>query len=335
MPEALARLFAHGNLGVNIFFALSGFVIAMSVRDEAVSWGYAGRFTLRRSIRLDPPMWAAIALELVLVALSQRYFSSVVKASMPSLPQVASNMVYVQEFLGYAHISPVFWTLCYEIQFYVTFVLVLVTGAWLGRRIAPAMRTVFVGSVFATLFVASLLLHEGVALPVPRGVGLMRWSEFFLGVMTFWVCAGRMPKWIFALAAVLVLVVSVQGAKSIELLMVSLTCTVCAVSYLVRSVDRMAGSPVLQTLGRISYSTYLYHGSLGYRTVSLGQYLFGASLTAITGPLLWLVSLAVAVGGSAILWYLVERPTVALSRRVGLTARSLPLDANQTMTRAT
>jgi hypothetical protein len=48
----------NGFLGVEIFFVISGFVIAYSVWDGAYSFRYLGLFALRRSIRLDPPILA-------------------------------------------------------------------------------------------------------------------------------------------------------------------------------------------------------------------------------------------------------------------------------------
>jgi peptidoglycan/LPS O-acetylase OafA/YrhL len=55
MPKWLQTLFDHGVLGVSIFFVLSGFVIAHSLYKQHVTLRLAGRFMLRRSIRLDPP----------------------------------------------------------------------------------------------------------------------------------------------------------------------------------------------------------------------------------------------------------------------------------------
>ena len=60
-PDSMRQLAGGGHFGVNVFFVLSGFVIARSVRDGSMTPAYLGRFTLRRSVRLDPPYWSAIA----------------------------------------------------------------------------------------------------------------------------------------------------------------------------------------------------------------------------------------------------------------------------------
>jgi peptidoglycan/LPS O-acetylase OafA/YrhL len=64
--EPFHTVLANGYIGVYIFFVLSGFVIAHSVRDATITAGFIGRFALRRSLRLDPPYWAAIAAAIIL-----------------------------------------------------------------------------------------------------------------------------------------------------------------------------------------------------------------------------------------------------------------------------
>jgi peptidoglycan/LPS O-acetylase OafA/YrhL len=60
--EALRTVAAHGYLGVEIFFVLSGFVISYSVRNASITPRFVGLFALRRSVRLDPPYWFVIFL---------------------------------------------------------------------------------------------------------------------------------------------------------------------------------------------------------------------------------------------------------------------------------
>src|SRR5689334_15625966 len=57
LPAWVVLILNHGNLGVPVFFVLSGFVIAHSVHSERVTMPFAAKFMLRRSLRLDPPYW--------------------------------------------------------------------------------------------------------------------------------------------------------------------------------------------------------------------------------------------------------------------------------------
>ncbi|MEO1183425.1 MAG: acyltransferase family protein [Cyanobacteria bacterium J06636_27] len=55
LPDRLEYIaFKLGNLGVAIFFVLSGFVIAHSLRNAKINPSYVGRFSLRRLLRLSP-----------------------------------------------------------------------------------------------------------------------------------------------------------------------------------------------------------------------------------------------------------------------------------------
>src|SRR5580765_2120755 len=120
MPGWLVSILEHGDLGVAVFFVLSGFVIALSLDDKPIGWPTVGRFMLRRSIRLDPPYWAAIV-----TAISFSVLASAIVRGRPvetfSVGQIVAHLFYAQDFLGYRNINTVFWTLCLEVQFYLVY----------------------------------------------------------------------------------------------------------------------------------------------------------------------------------------------------------------------
>ena len=121
LPVWADAAFRGGYLGVDVFFVLSGLVIAMTLPESPITWKYIGRFALRRSVRLDPPYWVTLA------------FASAIYAALgdpPSARSVLAHIFYLQNILGFQNIVSPFWTLCYEIQFY----LALVVLVWLGQR---------------------------------------------------------------------------------------------------------------------------------------------------------------------------------------------------------
>src|SRR5262245_48068528 len=112
----------HGWMGVEVFFVISGFVIAYSLRKAWMTPGYLGNYALRRSIRLDPPYWVTIA-----VALALHFFGPAllnVPSPMDAPPtgrQIASHALYLQDVMGYGNLSVGLWSLCIEVQFYLLY----------------------------------------------------------------------------------------------------------------------------------------------------------------------------------------------------------------------
>ena len=132
VADAVVRASGYGPLGVDVFFVISGFVIAYSIRDDPVTLGYAGRFAVRRSLRLDPPYWCAIAVGTLWIAARHRLGSA--GEPLPTVPQVLSHLAYLQGILGQRNIIIVFWTLCLEVQLYLAFITLLLASRWVPRR---------------------------------------------------------------------------------------------------------------------------------------------------------------------------------------------------------
>jgi peptidoglycan/LPS O-acetylase OafA/YrhL len=92
----------------------------------------------------------------------------------PSAAQLLSHILYLQDILGYGHLIPIFWTLCYEFQFYLAFVGMLVLGHLLiqrlGRRAGTAVLRRFRGVVH------SLRLRRTTA-GLPACTAASRWID--------------------------------------------------------------------------------------------------------------------------------------------------------------
>jgi peptidoglycan/LPS O-acetylase OafA/YrhL len=54
-----------GHLGVVVFFVISGFVMAYSLKEARPTVAFLSRFLVRRLVRLAPPYWASILLILI------------------------------------------------------------------------------------------------------------------------------------------------------------------------------------------------------------------------------------------------------------------------------
>ncbi len=280
-PDPLRRLAEGGHFGVNVFFVLSGFVIARSVRDGSMTPGYFGRFTLRRSIRLDPPYWTAIALEVLLIYGGLALFPSLGTPVPPNVPQLLSHLVYLQDILGYGQLIPIFWTLCYEFQFYLTLRRDPRRRSPASAVDQPACRQRCAGDPASWRSSSPRSgAHHGWISRRATGLALDRWYEFFTGVIAWWVVSGVLPLATLFAAWGVNAVCAAAPRLAHRGNPRRLVSSICLLGARYPSFDRRFRLRPLQFLGAISYSLYLYHASVGWRVVSLVQHFAGTSLSA-------------------------------------------------------
>lgn len=162
---ALFDLFPWG-AGVDIFFIISGFIIAFVI--EGVPGGSRGAtdFTARRIIRIVPIYWIY-----TLIFVAGTYLTGFASSGRPPLDEVVTSLL----FIPYPHSSdsvlrPVLgqgWTLNYEMFFYLCTAVCLIFLSGIRKRVVAAtILTLFViGSmmpdtgIFAKFFGYSVILE--------------------------------------------------------------------------------------------------------------------------------------------------------------------------------
>src|SRR6185436_8532690 len=131
-----------GELGVMIFFLISGFVIPFSLRR-----GGPGAFAVRRFFRLYPTLWFCL---LISVIVGVPYFHHFGQAFPYDTADVATSATLLSGYTGNTFVSWGLWTLAIEECFYV----IAAVLAWRGKLDSP--RAVLVtGAVL--IAVASVL----------------------------------------------------------------------------------------------------------------------------------------------------------------------------------
>lgn len=279
-----------GNMGVPIFFTLSGFVIAMSVGSRPDrSLSFLGRFALKRSIRLDPPYWLSIVGVLII--------GYAVNRESASISQVAAHLLYMQQLLSYEHIQVIYWTLCYEIQFYLALILLL----WLARGY-------FGLALLGTLALSLADRHLGVT---DDAVMVRHWFCFAAGAIVYYASSWRLPQRYFLAALVLVTGYGF-GAPDGYAITAGLT-ALSIYAVIALKAESLGSWAPLQFLGRISYSLYLTHLIGGWVVLSM-------ALKVMPGWLAVLLASAVAIGSAWIFHRLVEAPAIRWSRLVSASA---------------
>lgn len=303
----------HGGLGVAVFFVLSGLVMAHTLRNAHVTPRYTGRFALRRLARLTPPYYASIA-----VALAVAGIATVVKGQAYTLEdtpltvgRLLSHLPYLQESLHQHEIVSVYWTLCYEVAFYLTFCVLMGLAGVLDRRLGGLRgRALVFGVVAAGALVLSLGHIQGEMRPLPW---VRAFFAFLLGVFCYWVWQRTMPMWPLLVYGALALVTGIWAEPAYRYVAVATTALLLFAGrrdYM----GRWLKGRVVQFLGRTSYSMYLFHSAaltvVYYATSeTIGESL-GAQLVYVV------LGLAACVVTSAVMWHLAERPSIALSQKV-------------------
>ena len=284
-PGLLSTLGYYGQLGVQVFFVISGFVIPYSLHRGGYRLSDYPVFVLKRVVRLDPPYIVTIAIIVALGVLSwyvpfQKDF--VFRAS---VPQVLLHFAYVNVFFGYPWLNDVFWTLAIEFQYYL--LLGLAFPLFFGRRAAVRL--------------ASLGLFAGLSFFSPSGAFVFHFAALFLlGIETCQYRVGLIGRGQYAAllaATTLCALLTVGPVQTTAGLL-----TVCAILFL------RVQNPIFSFLGQISYSLYLVHSPVGRRALNVlmrvtGWESLGGKLLLIAG------ATAVSILAAYLLYRYVERPS--------------------------
>jgi peptidoglycan/LPS O-acetylase OafA/YrhL len=312
LPAWVTHLLKQGGIGVAVFFVLSGFVISHSVAGSRVTLPFVGRFMLRRSLRLEPPYWLAIALAICFALLSARALPG---KDLPaySAGQIAAHIFYLQEMLGYPEINVIFWTLCQEVQFYLVYVLLLALSR---NDPAQPMQGRATALTFAVAALISLLWPIGIFTEGPwRGSFLPLWHGFLLGSGAYWAWRHPATAPYYLVYGAILLVAGVSRSDNFT--------TVCALTSFALWVAAISGRIYsacswrwIQMLGAISYSLYLTHNPITGAAFRVGYMVTGRS--PILEAIWWLLATCACLVFAWGVWWLVERPSIRLARLVRL-----------------
>jgi peptidoglycan/LPS O-acetylase OafA/YrhL len=320
----LARLTSHGYYGVQFFFVISGFILALPF---AARWLDNSRpvrlsqYYLRRVTRLEPPyilcmiglfLWLAVFASSW--SLGTRDMTAVPTADRAAalLPSLLASLVY-QHNLIFSHesyINFVAWSLEIEVQFYLLVPLLVVVfrvHSKLGRR-----------TIILAVAVAVTLLQVFMESRIPiLHLTILGHLQFFL--LGFLLADIYLADWrnrpgvnflwdVAALAAWVGLFLVWERNLLVLFLMPPLIMIIYMAAFRGRISNRIFRHPMVVTIGGMCYSIYLLHPFLVSRIARftdrfiLSDYFFGQYLARMVAvvPLLLILT--------GIYFVLIERP---------------------------
>lgn len=330
-PFFIDWILRQGHSGVEIFFVLSGFVIAYSIRHQFISFSYMINFFIKRSIRLDPPYWATIFV-LIFLSILGNLFKSV-PFPLPNFKEIGLNFFYLTDFYQMERILPVSWTLALEIQFYVFFIFLakltqfLTSGCVSQTERSSVSFPVLI--ILGLLMLTSILQNTSYAFfPYIPGLFINHWYSFQIGFLVCWSMLNLIGPIFFWINFILMGCLAVlEHGRALD------TCLISLILYFVANKDKMHSfltSSIFQFLGKISYSLYLIHWVVGVKLIDFAIRFFKGSLdNSFLSILLICVALLLTIVAATVFYFLVERPSLRLSRKFKSSTREKLLDLSE------
>lgn len=291
----------YGYLGVQLFFVISGFVIAFSAEGRS-----AGEFLTARVSRIYPAFLFCMTL-----TVAACWTIGAPGFHVP-LRQYLANLVVAAPAFHEPYVDDVYWTMILEITFY-AWMYVLMRVGQVHRRINLVVSVWLVLSLVNELLIQSHVL---------RKVLLTDQSGFFAaGLMLYELYAGRRGAATQALLGLAAGCAMLQGILNARLMSAEfgLTfdgATVAAICLAIIILVSLGASirdlplpvPVTVALGGLTYPFYLVHLKIGYVVLMRLDALHSAG--AVLAVLLAIAAL------SLVIWRAVDRPGQRLFRRV-------------------
>ena len=308
-PVSTNWLHEHGNLGVDVFFAISGILICSRLLTEEDSQGFISRrsFYIRRAFRILPPAVFFLATLLLLKA----------AVHLPvQLPEIMASLFFVRNYTTtFAHLQTIypyytshFWSLAIEEHFYLLLpsLLVFTPKKW---RVPALLALAAADGLHRITPNSWLSFHTDIrldALLVPAAIAILLRNPSNRERLT-----RALRLWPLVPLGLLIPATYTLIPRTTGLLIAWLTPFVILGTMLRPQswFSRLLESPVLRYVGRLSYSLYLWQQlflifHFGADTARLGP--------LQSWPLNWLMTFACAL----VSHHLIELPMIRLGHRV-------------------
>lgn len=293
-PETMTSIAAYGKNGVFIFFVISGFIIPWSMYSKNYTLGSMLPFMAKRLIRLEPPYLISIVLILIISFVKTRFHIGVESQDELSAARIGLHFGYLINFFPeYKWLNNVYWTLAVEFQYYIimSFMFILFIHKNMYYRI----------SAYALCFMMAWFIpylnHFPAYAPLFLfGISVFQYKTRLVGSIE---CA---------------IVIAACFVYNYLFVDIAYACfglaTACIILFFAE-----VKIPILDWLGKMSYSIYLIHPVLGAAVINLLSRYAHTSLQKI---LILVAGLITTFISAYIMYLIVEKPSKKLSSKIKL-----------------
>jgi peptidoglycan/LPS O-acetylase OafA/YrhL len=288
-----------GQEGVYVFFIISGVVLPWSMDQSQYQWRFAGKFMLKRMLRLYPPFLVSV----VICAFGFYGWKGMI--SPEGLTKMFHSVTFAAPFLGTKWVNDVYWTLFVEFQFYLYLALIfpffVSSKAWVRTTaLVVTLALSFLSKSFEPKFVKVTLFFH---LPV-----------FTMGYYVYLYLKARIGEkefWMGLLLSTLVCLYLTGILHGLKWRIVTTAFLTVLVIIWVKQGNRW-----LDRLGEISYSFYLTH----WFVISTCNHFFYHDMRSPLGSVFFFLLIQVGSILLAQLFYrVVEKPSLLWTKKVRYT----------------
>jgi peptidoglycan/LPS O-acetylase OafA/YrhL len=258
----IGGFFKYGYLGVNIFYIISGFVIALSIKDRSLV-----KFFISRVSRLYPVYWICVLLTFtIIISFGAPRFTA-------SLSQFIFNLTMFQNYMGVENIDGVYWSLFVEVKFYI-----FVVGFYLFLNKIKQIKLDYLIYFWTLLSIVYLFFNDFFILKLFNYFFILNWSSYFIAGMLFYQIFkhGMFLKYLIILLCVLSISIyyAILRIDNLEITyntsfspyIIGSVIIVFYVLMLLVSTNKLKriNFPKFAKLGVLTYPLYLLHQRIGY-----------------------------------------------------------------------
>jgi len=313
----IARDFAFGGIGVSLFFLVSGFVIPSSLKSGNSRLPELRQFVVRRFFRLYPVYWLSIALA---VLIKFWIWNRDVE-----LARILANVTMLQRFLGYEDIEGLYWTLATELVFYGLCAALFLAGVLNNARLLIAAALLFAAVYYPDALLGVPVRHGPLWFMFHTDISANLALMFVGALLRKWHDGQPIEGWVKFLLVCLIGVMMYPLTKSVTIVNEAIAWrfppgggrAIGLLIFLNFGLGLRLRHPLLTWLGEASYSIYLFHPVFIYGVLWI---ITRQGMERATGQNLGVylcLILALTILWSAITYRWVEKPAIALGKRLG------------------